>query len=109
MKPENLNMDEITDARRKAFAASIRIIDVEELKKLGEKLFPFVDHPWREVFFGFLSQHPGSTFRHATANDGVQIVYCHDEERGMWFVPGTGMGPLQTKGLAVLKQIVESR
>ena len=32
MKPENLNMEEITEARRKAIAASIRTISVEELE-----------------------------------------------------------------------------
>ena len=77
MKPENLNMEEITEARRKAFAASIRTIGLEELKALGEKLFPFVGDPWREKFFAFLDENPGATFHHATAHDGVQVVYCH--------------------------------
>ena len=38
-------------ARRKAIAKSIRIISVEELKKLGEEMFDYPDRPWRETFF----------------------------------------------------------
>ena len=109
MKPENLNMEEITEARRKAIAASIRPIDLAELKALGERLFPFVDHPWREKFFGFITENAGATFHHATTDDGVQIVYCSAKEKGIWFKPGVGNGPMQPKGLAILKQIVEGR
>jgi hypothetical protein len=106
---ETINMEEITKARRKAFAESIRTISLEELKTLGERLFPLIDNPWRERFFAFITENAGSTFHHATAHDGVQIIYCHDKEKGMWFLPGTGMGPMQPKGLATLKQIVKGR
>jgi hypothetical protein len=104
---DTVNMEEITKARRKAIAESIRTISAEELKALGEKLFPGVDHPWREKFFAFINENPGATFHHATAHDGVQIIYCHAEDKGMWFLPGTGMGPMQPKGRAILKKIVE--
>jgi len=104
---DTVNMEEITKARRKAIAESIRTISAEELKALGEKLFPGVDHPWREKFFAFINENPGATFHHATAHDGVQIIYCHTEDKGMWFLPGTGMGPMQPKGRAILKKIVE--
>ena len=106
---EAINIEEITEARRKAIAASIRTISVEELKTLGERLFPFIDDPWREKFFAFIEENPGATFHHAITHDGVQIIYCHAKEKGMWFVPGTGMGPMQPKGLGILKQIVEGR
>ena len=106
---DTINIEEITKARRKAIAESIRTISAEELKALGEKLFPGVDHPWREKFFAFINENPGATFHHATTHDGVQIIYCHDKSKGMWFLPGSGMGPMQPKGLAILKQIVEGR
>lgn len=109
MKPENMNMEEITDARRKAVAESIRTISVEELKALGERLFPFFDHPWREMFFAFIAENAGTTFHHATTNDGIQILYCPAKDKGIWFLPESGKGPLQPKGLAILKQIVEGR
>jgi hypothetical protein len=106
---DTINMEEITKARRKAIAESIRTISAEELKALGEKLFPGVDHPWREKFFAFITENSGATFHHAKTHDSVQIIYCHSRDKGMWFMPGTGMGPMQPKGLGILKQIVEGR
>ena len=104
---ETVNLEEITEARRKAVAASIRTISLEELRALGQQLFPYAGDVWGERFFAFLDENPGATFHHATAHDGVQIIYCPAKDKGMWFVPGTGMGPMQPKGRAILKQIVE--
>jgi hypothetical protein len=101
------NMDEITEARRKAIAENIHTITVEELKALGEGLFPYIDHPWRQTFFTFLAENAGATFHHATTHDRVHILYCHAQDRGMWFLPGSGMGPLQERGRKILKAIVE--
>jgi hypothetical protein len=100
-------MDEITEARRKAIAESIKTISVEELKGLGEGLFPNFDHPWREKFFTFITENAGATFHHATTNDRIHIIYCQGQDKGMWFQPGSGMGPLQEKGRKILKAIVE--
>jgi hypothetical protein len=108
MPSQNLNMDELTEARRKAIAETIHIIGAEELRALGEGLFPWSDHPWREKFFKFLDENAGATVHHATTDDRVHILYCHAAEKGMWFVPGSGMGPMQAKGLATLKRIVDS-
>ncbi len=102
-------MGEITDARRKAIAESIHTISVEELKKLTETLFSYADHPWRERILTFISENPGATFHHATTNDHVQIIYCAAQDKGFWFMEGSGMGPLQPNGLKVLKEIVEKK
>jgi hypothetical protein len=102
-----MNLEEITEARRKAIAASIRTLNLEELKALGEKLFPLAGDPWREMFFNFLSENTGATFYHGVAHDGVQIIYCPAKDKGMWFVPGTGMGPMQARGRGIVKQILE--
>ena len=107
MQSENLNMNEITEARRKAIAKSIRTISVEELKTLGESLFPYHDHPWREAFFTFISKNAGATFHHATTDDNIHIIYCRAQDKGIWFLPGSGLGPLQAKGLKILKKIAE--
>ena len=106
---ETINMEGITEERRKGIGASIRTISVEELKTLGERLFPFTDDPWQQKFFGFIAENSSTTFHHAMTHDGVQIIYCHAKGKGMWFMPGTGMGPMQPKGLATLKQIVEGK
>ena len=106
---DTVNMEEITKARRKAIAESIRTISVEELKALGEQLFPFMDNPWREKYFGFLAENPAPrsiTRRRTTAFKSSTVT---PKDKGMWFLPGTGMGPMQPKGLAILKQIVEGR
>jgi hypothetical protein len=106
--PEN-NMDEITEARRKAIAETIRQISVDELKGLGEGLFPSHENPWREKFFTFVNENADATFHYGRTHDRVHIIYCHARNKGMWFMPGSGMGPLQPKGLAIMKQIVEGK
>ena len=106
---DNLNMEEVTEDRRKAIATTIKVISIEDLKALGEDLFPYHDHPWRATFYDFLAENAGATFHHATTHDPVHIIYCHAKEKGMWYIPGSGMGPLQAKGLKVLKSIVEGK
>ena len=108
MPSENLNMDDLTNERCKAIAETIKPIGIEELKALGEGLFPYVDHPWREKFFTFLSENSGATFHHAVTDDRIHFIYCHAKDKGMWFA-GNGMGPLQSKGLKILKEIVEGK
>ena len=60
MEPENVDIESITDARRKAIEQTIEPIGIDELKSLGEKLFPFLDHPWRNTYFQFLEDNSGS-------------------------------------------------
>ena len=103
----DLNMDELTGARRKSAAETIKTISVEELKGLGEGLFPYHDHPWREKFYNFIAENSAATFHHATTHDRIHIIYCQGVDKGMWFQPGSGMGPLQEKGRKILKEIVE--
>ena len=109
MPTEDFDIDSLTDARRKAVEESIHTISVEELKTLGEGLFPYTDNPWRERYFQFITENASSTFHHATTHDRVHIIYCREKDRGMWFRPGSAMGPLQAKGLGILKGIVEKR
>ncbi|MDD5200923.1 MAG: hypothetical protein PHC88_14095 [Terrimicrobiaceae bacterium] len=101
-----MNIDEITEARRRAIAESIHTISFEELSALGEKLFPYSDDPWRNTFFEFITQNRQATFHHATTNDEVQIIYCPAKDKGIWFVPNRGMGPLQARGLKVMNEVV---
>ncbi len=103
-----MNMDDITEARRKAIAETIRIISNEDLKSLGEQIFPDIGHPWRDKFFDFIAGNAGATFHLATMQDRVQIIYCREKEKGIWFLPGSGMGPMQAKGLTILKEIVDA-
>ena len=104
---EKFDLESLDNERRKAIAKSIRPISAEDLKKLGAEIFHYADDPWRDAFFRFIAENPGSTFHHAVMSDGVNLVYCRDQDKGMWFLPGSGMGPLQTRGRKVMKEMIE--
>ena len=106
---DTIDVESLTKERRRAIAKSIRPISVGELEKLGDEMFRFVDDPWREGFFGFIAENKGSTFHHAVTHDGVNILYCRDKDKGIWFVPGTGRGPLQANGRQIMKETIEGR
>ena len=109
MASEYSNMDELTEERRRAIAESIRSISAEEMKALGESLFPSAEHPWREKYFAFVSENANANFYHAVTHDRIHMLYCDSPQKGIWFKPGSGMGPLQEIGLAALKEAVDSR
>src|SRR6476660_10103450 len=99
----------IDSERRKAIAKSIRIISVEELKKLGEEMFDDPDRPWRQTFLDFIAEHPGATFYHADAGEGVIFVYSRDGDQGLWYLPGSGLGPLSEDGRRLMKEAIAAR
>jgi len=106
MALEKFDLENLDKERRKAIAKSIRTINVEELKRLGEEVFHYADDPWREAFFKFIADNPGSTFHHAITSDGVNILYCRDKDKGVWFLPGSGMGPLLETGRQIMKEMI---
>ena len=99
------DIGEITEARRKAVAQSIRTISPEELKKLGDELFAFPDHPWREKFFQLIADSR-ATFYHAEAGEGVIFLYDRNQDIGLWCLPKSGMGPLSGRGLQMVKEAI---
>jgi len=98
------DVEAIDDHRRKAIAKSIRVISVEELKMLGEEMFDDPDRPWRQTFLQFIAEHPGATFHHADAGEGVILVYSRDGDEGLWYLPGSGLGPLSKGGRRLMKE-----
>ena len=106
---DKIDIDSITEARRKSIAKSIHTISVEELKKLGNEVFHDLDDPWREVFFRFVAEHSHATIHHAITNDGVNMLYCRDEDKGIWFVPGVGKGILSLAGRKMMREAIEGR
>jgi hypothetical protein len=96
----------IDSARRKAIAKSIRIISVEELKKLGEEMFDDPDRPWRQTASQFIAEHPGGTFYHADAGQGVIFLYSRDGDKGLWYLPGSGLGSLSKGGRQLMKDAI---
>jgi hypothetical protein len=96
----------IDNERRKAIAKSIRIISVEELRKLGEEIFDEPDRPWRQTFLSLIAESPGATFYHASAGEGVIFLYSRDNDKGLWYLPGSGVGPLSNGGRRLMKEAI---
>lgn len=100
------DLSAITELRRQAIADTIEPATLEELHALGEELFPFLDHPWRSLYFQFLQENPDSKYYKAATDDGIYVLYCRERGRGLWFIPGSGIGILQEAGLKILSDIV---
>jgi hypothetical protein len=97
----------IDNERRKAITKSIRIISVEELKKLGEEIFDSPDRPWRQTFLSVVTENSGTTFYHASAGEGVIVLYSRDDDKGLWYLPGSGVGPLSEGGRQLMREAIE--
>ena len=54
-----------------------------------------------------LKENAGATFYHASTDERLHLIYCPSQDKGMWFLPGSGMGPLQERGRKMMKEIVE--
>jgi hypothetical protein len=98
----------IDNKRRKAIAKSIRTISIEELKKLGEEIFDEPDRPWRQTFLSLIAENPGATFYHASAGEGVIFLYSRDNDKGLWYLPGSGVGPLSVAGRRIMKEAINA-
>ena len=106
MEHENLDIGSIINERRHAVEESIKPISHDELAALQLTLFPDPTHPWAELFRRFVEEHRGNLFYHAVTHDQAQVIYCREQEKGIWFVPGVGVGILQPKALEALREIV---
>ena len=106
MEKENLDLASINEARREALKKTIKPISLEELKKLADSLFPYLDHPWREPYLRFLEENSGSPFYHGDAGEGLQIICCPAKDRGVWYFPNAGVGPMQPAGVKTIKEII---
>jgi len=100
------DVGDIDKERRKAITKSIRVISVEELKKLGEEMFDDPDRPWRQAFLDFIAEHPGATFYHASAGEGVVFIYSRDGDKGLWYLRGSGLGSLSEGGRQLMKEAI---
>jgi hypothetical protein len=106
---DKIDIDIITEERRKSVAESVHRAGFEELKKLGDEVFHDSDDPWREEFFKFIEEHKDATIYHAIASDGVHMLYCREKDKGIWFVPGLGKGILSPTGRQMMREAIEGR
>jgi hypothetical protein len=100
--------DDTMETRRAAIRKTIRPATWQEIAELGEKRFPIVTDPWCVRFQEFLQTHKNATFHRAEAPGGADVVYCREADAGVWFLPGSGMGIIQPKGLKALAEIVDA-
>jgi hypothetical protein len=96
----------IDKERRNAIAKSIRTISIEELKMLYDEMFDSPDRPWRQTTSQFIAEHPGDTFYRADAGEGVIFLYSRDGDKGLWYLPGSGLGPLSEGGRRLMKEAI---
>lgn len=101
--PDNTMENRIAEVRR-----TIHPVSLDDLKRMGDRLFPIVTDPWCVRFNEFLNEHKGATFYQACTPERAEIIYCAETGSGVWFLPGMGMGILQSKALQAMKQIVEA-
>lgn len=100
--------DTTWENRRWMIKETIRPVSVAELKQLGEKRFLVVTDPWCIRYNEFLENNAEAKFYRAEVPEHAEIVYCAERDKGMWFLPEKGMGVIQSKGLEILKGVVDS-
>lgn len=100
--------DDSMEIRREAIRKTIRPATWQEITELGEKRFPIVTDPWYVRLQEFLHAHKDAKFYRAEAPGGAEVIYCRETNTGIWFLPGTGMGIIQPKGLKALAEIVNA-
>lgn len=108
MSTDDIWPEDIGGKRREVVRQTIRLVNRDELKQFGDSVFKVVTDPWCEKFNTMLRENPNSRFYKAQLPEGADIIYCADAEMGMWFLEDSGMGFLQPKGVAMLREIVSS-
>ena len=102
-----VDIQTITEARRKEIQECLRSISVDELNKIAkDHQEEFLDDPWREKFLRLIAEYPDGSFYHAVLPEGFVIVYCRDEDFGLWILPGSGMGPLPEHAKRHVKEAI---
>lgn len=100
--------DQTMENRKFKIRKTIRPATLAELKQYGEKCFPVVTDPWYTRYSEFLTEHPNAKFFMADTPEGATIVYCREPSKGVWFIPGKGMGKLLPRGLQAMAEIVDA-
>ena len=75
-----------------------------ELKLHGARRLTILT--WRQTFLSVVTENPGDTFYHASAGEGVIVLYSRDADKGLWYLPGSGLGPLSEGGRQLMKEAI---
>jgi hypothetical protein len=81
-------------------------MSVADLRQLVNELSGFEGDPWRENLVHVIEAHPEASFYRAVTQEGVIVLYCPGENTGVWFLPGSGMGPLPEEAKRHMKEAI---
>ena len=102
-----VDLPAVWEERRKKMRESVRSISIDELKKLAKTHEEeFVDDPWRDKMLRLMEERPQASFYHAVPEENIVVVYCRDEDFGLWILPGSGMGPLDETGKRHIREAI---
>ena len=99
-----VDMETLSEERRTALHKSLQSMSVAELRQIVKELSDFEGDPSRENFVGVIEAHPEASFYRAVTQEGAVILYCPGEDTGVWFLPGSGMGPLPEEAKRHMKE-----
>ena len=101
-----VDMETLSDERRRAVQESLQSMSVAELRKVVKELSDFEGDPSQENFVRAIEAHPQESFYRAVTQEGVIILYCPGEDTGVWLLPGSGMGPLPEQAKRHMKEAI---
>src|SRR6201982_1474503 len=101
-----VDMETLSEERRRAVQESLQSMSVAGLRKVVKELSDFEGDPWQENFVSVIEAHPEASFYRAVTQEGAIILYCPGEDTGVWFLPGSGMGPLPEEAKRHMKEAI---
>jgi hypothetical protein len=101
-----VDMKTLSEERRRAVQESLQSMSVAELRKVVKELSEFEGDPWQQKLLEVIETHPEESFYRAVTQEGAIILYCPGENTGVWFLPGSGMGPLPEQANRQMKEAI---
>lgn len=102
-----VDFETLQEERQAAIHQSLREITLKELKKVvSDNLSDFESDPWQVNFLRMIEEHPQGSFYHAVTREDAIVLYCRDEDAGVWVLPRSGMGPLPDEGKRHVKEAI---
>ena len=103
-----VDVETLQKERREAVRQSLRQITLKELKKVvNDNLSDFEGDPWQANFLRLIEEHSEGSFYHGVTREGAIVLYCRDEDAGVWVLPHSGMGVLPDEGKSHVKEAID--
>src|SRR5512132_2995258 len=99
-------MENVSEEGRRAIQESMQNMPVAELRKVVKELSEFEGDPSQQKLLKIIETHPEESFYRAATQEGAIILYCPAEDTGVWFLPGSGMGPLPEEAKRHMKEAI---